>query len=47
MKEAEGEPFLWGPRFGQGKEVNDMRDDLKLISMEDVQAEEVQWLWYP
>ena len=24
-----------------------MRDDLKLISMEDVQAEEVQWLWYP
>ena len=24
-----------------------MRNDLKLISMEDVQAEEVQWLWYP
>lgn len=24
-----------------------MRTDLKLISMEDVQAEEVQWLWYP
>ena len=24
-----------------------MRNDLKLISMKDVQAEEVQWLWYP
>lgn len=24
-----------------------MRNDLKLISMEDVQAEEMQWLWYP
>ena len=27
--------------------MNDVRNDLKLISMEDVQAEEVQWLWYP
>ena len=24
-----------------------MRNDLKLISMKDVQAEKVQWLWYP
>lgn len=24
-----------------------MRNDLKLISMKDVQAEEVRWLWYP
>ncbi len=24
-----------------------MRNDLKLISMRDVQAEEVRWLWYP
>lgn len=24
-----------------------MRNDLKLISMEDVQAKKVQWLWYP
>ena len=27
--------------------MNDVRNDLKLISMKDGQAEEVRWLWYP
>ena len=24
-----------------------MKHDLRLISMEEIQAEEVKWLWYP
>ena len=24
-----------------------MKHDLKLFSMEEIQAEEVKWLWYP
>ena len=29
------------------KGCEEMKPDLKLISMDEIRAEEVKWLWYP